>query len=125
MHALRHVHRLVVPGGTMVDVHPVTEQQVEAGGRVIGVIEEPEFRTVHLPNAEQRLAEAVAAGLYTLEVEAEFDFLQHFDAAEELFAAQEDPALVQPSLARRVRAAAPPLAIREHVVVRRFRAEPV
>ena len=122
MHALRHVHRLLVPGGTMVDLHPLTEGQVEAGGRRIGVIEEPEFRTVDLPNAEARLAEAVAAGLYSLETETEFDFLQHFDDADELFAAQEDPALVKPALARRIRAAPPPLVIREHVVVRRFRA---
>jgi hypothetical protein len=108
----------------MVDVHPVTEGQVEAGGRRIGVIEEPEFRTVDLPNAEARLAEAVAAGLYSLETETEFDFLQHFDDADGLFAAQEDPALVKPALARRIRAAPPPLVIREHVVVGRFRTNP-
>jgi hypothetical protein len=123
VHALRHVHRLVVPGGTVVDVHPVTEGQVEAGGRRIGIIEEPEFTAVHLPNAERCLSDAVAAGLYTLETETEFDFLQHFDDADELVAAQEDPALVKPALARRIRAAPPPLVIREHVVVRRFRVE--
>jgi hypothetical protein len=107
----------------MVDVHPVTEQLVEAGGRRIGIIEEPEFTAVHLPNAERCLSEAVAAGFYTLETETEFDFLQHFDDADELFAAQEDPALVKPALARRIRAASPPLVIREHVVARRFRVE--
>jgi hypothetical protein len=123
VHALRHVHRLAVPGGTMVDVHPLTEGQVEAGGRRIGIIEEPEFTAVDLPNAERCLGEAVDAGLYTLETETEFDFLQHFDDADELFAAQEDPALVKPALARRIRAARPPLVIREHVVVRRFRVE--
>lgn len=123
MHALRHVHRLLVPGRTMVDLHPLAEGQVEAGGRVIGIIEEPEFRAADLPNAERCLSDAVAAGLYTLETETEFDFLQHFDAADELFAAQEDPSLVKPALARRIRAASPPLLIREHVVVRRFRAE--
>lgn len=123
MHALRHVHRLLVPGGTMVDVHPLTEGQVEAGGRRIGIIEEPEFTAVDLPNAEARLSEAVADGLYSLEAETEFDFLQHFDDADELFAAQEDPALVKPGLARRIRAAPPPLVIREHVVARRFRVE--
>jgi len=51
----------------MVDLHPVTEEQVEAGGRTIGVFEEPEFVSVHLPNAEARLEEAIRAGLYTLE----------------------------------------------------------
>jgi hypothetical protein len=41
----------------MVDLHPLTEQQVEAGGRRIGVIEEPDFVTAHLPNAEAPLEE--------------------------------------------------------------------
>lgn len=122
MHALRHVHRLLVPGGTMVDIHPVTEEQVESGGGPIGVIEEPQFRTVDLPNAERRLEEAASAGLYTLEAEDEFDFLQHFDDAEELIASLEDASLVKPALARRMRSATPPLVTREHAVIRRFRA---
>ena len=32
---------LLVPGGTLVDSHPVTEEDVEAGGSPLGVIEEP------------------------------------------------------------------------------------
>jgi hypothetical protein len=107
----------------MVDVHPVTEGQVEAGGRRIGIIEEPDFTAVDLPNAEARLSEAVADGLYSLEAATEFDFLQHFDDADELFSAQEDAALVKPALARRIRAAPPPLVVREHVIARRFRVE--
>lgn len=124
MHALRHVHRLLTPGGTMVDLHPVTEEQVEAGGRPIGVIEEPDYAQVLLPNAERRLREAIAAGLYSLEAETEFDFLRYFDDADELVAAHEDPSIVKPELLRRVHDAAPPLVIREHVVLRRLRAEP-
>ena len=124
MDALRHVHRLLVPGGTMVDLHPLTEQQVEAGGRRIGAIDEPQFITSDLPNAEARLSEAVGAGLYTLEAETEFDFLQHFDRVEELLEAKEEVLAQQPALRRRVRAATPPLVLREHAVLRRFRAEP-
>ena len=55
MHALRHVHRLLVPGGTLVDSHPVTEEEIVADGSPLGVIEEPEWRSVVLPNAEARL----------------------------------------------------------------------
>ncbi len=122
MHALRHVHTLLVSGGTLVDLHPVTEEQVEAGGRTIGVIEEPDYASVHLPNAEARLREAIEDGLYALEAETEFDFLQHFDEVEELIDAKKELLAVQPSLVRRIRAATPPFVNREHVVLRRLRA---
>jgi hypothetical protein len=125
VHALRHVHQLLVPGGMMVDLHPLTEEQVEARGRPIGVIESPDFVAADLPNAEARLDEAVRAGLYTLEAEIEFDVLQHFDEVEELLEAKDEHLAVQPKLARRIRAATPPLVIREHVVLRRLRAEPL
>jgi hypothetical protein len=120
VHALRHVHELLVPGGTMLDLHPVTEEQVEAGGRRIGVIEDPDF-SVDLPNAEARLAEAIGAGLYNLEAELEFDVLQHFDEAEELLVAKEERLATQTGLVRRIRAAHPPLVLREQVVFRRLR----
>ncbi|HYZ92847.1 MAG TPA: hypothetical protein VFA34_10710 [Actinomycetota bacterium] len=124
MHALRHVHELLVPGGTMLDLHPVTEEQVEASGRRIGVIDDPEFR-VDLPNAEARLAEAIRDGLYALEAELEFDVLQHVDTVEELFEKRDELLTAQPALADRIRAVKPPLVIREHVVFRRLlRADP-
>jgi len=122
VHALRHVHELLVPGGTLVDVHPVTEEQVEAAGRTIGVIEEPDWVSVVLPNAEARLRDAVRDGFYALEAEQEFDLLQHFDDAEELIEAKRDLLDSQPELVRRIRAAHPPLRTREHYVLRRLRA---
>jgi hypothetical protein len=105
----------------MLDLHPVTEEQVEAGGRPIGIVEEPEYTTIHLPNAEKRVKEAVAAGLYSLEAETEFDFVRYFDDAAELVAAHEDPSIVKPELVERLSETTAPLALREHVVLRRFR----
>jgi hypothetical protein len=126
VHALRHVHRLLVPGGTLVDLHPVTEEQVEArSGTVIGVIEEPDYASIHLPNAEARLQQAIEEGLYVLESETEFDFLQHFDDAGELIEKNHEKLAVQPALVRRIHAAAPPLVTREHVVLRRLRSSGV
>ena len=122
MHALRHVYRLLVLGGTLVDLHPVTEEQVEADGRLVGVIEEPDYRTIHLPNAEACLQAEVQRGLYAWEAETEFDFLQHFDDPEELIEAKRDVLAPQHDLVRRIRAAPRPLISREHVVLRRFRA---
>ena len=121
MHALRHVHRLLVPGGTLVDSHPVTEEAVEAGGRPLGVIEEPEWRSVVLPNAEARLADAIQDGLFALEAETEFDLLQHFDTAEDLIEAKTDRLESQLELVCRIRRARPPYVTREHYMLRRLR----
>jgi hypothetical protein len=126
VHALRHVHRLLVPGGTLVDLHPVTEEQVETGsGTVIGVLEEPKFIATDLPNAEASLQGTIRDGLFVLEDETEFDFLQHFDTVEELIDDEQELLASQPSLLQRIRAAAPPLVTREHVVLRRLRSSGV
>jgi len=123
VHALRHVHRLLVPGGTLVDLHPISEEQVEAeaGTRRLGVIAEPQFISVDLPNAETCLADAIGDGLFTLETEERFNFLHHFDDVEELIDAREEELASQPELAGRIRAAPPPLRLRAHVVLRRLR----
>jgi hypothetical protein len=108
----------------MLDLHPLTEEQVEAEGRPIGVIADPEFTGGGLDNAEACLAEAIQEGLYRLEAEIEFDVLQHIDEAEELLEAREERLEAsQPELAHRIRAATPPIVIREHVVFRRLRKE--
>ena len=124
MHALRHVHGLLVPRGTLVDLHPVAESTVESEGRVLGVIPEPEFVERDLPNAEAALEQAIAEGLYALEADARFVFLRHFDTAEELRTTNDvDLSAVEP-LWTEIRAAAPPFVVRDDVVLRRLRALP-
>ena len=123
MHALRHAHQLLVPGGVMLDLHPVTEEHAEdARGRHIGVLADPEYADEDLPNAVARLEQAVVAGLYAPEAEVEFDVLQHYDEADELLEAKAERFASQQELARRIRNATPPLRLREHVVLRRYRA---
>ena len=124
MHALRHVHRLLVPEGTLLDLHPVTEQQAEADGRIIGVIREPVFIERDLPNAEAGLRQVIADGLYVLEAEVDFDVLQHFDTTDELLEKEADHLATQTALAQRIRGTSPPILLREHVVLRRLRALP-
>jgi hypothetical protein len=104
----------------MVDLHPVTEERVEAHGEIIGVIREPEFIDRDLPNAEARLRQAIAEGLYAPEAEVEFDVLQHFDTAEELLEAKDEHLGPQETLVRRIRATQAPFVLREHVVLRRL-----
>jgi hypothetical protein len=122
VHALRHVHKLLVQGGTLVDMHPVTEEQVETQRRgIIGVIREPDWVTVELPNAEAALQTAIGERLYELEEETHYDVLQHFDEAEELIEAKKDLLEEQEALERAIRAAMPPLMTRMRVVFRRLR----
>lgn len=124
MNALCHVHRLLVPDGTMLDLHPVTEQQVEAEERIVGVVREPEFVDRDLPNAEAGVEHVIAESLYALEAEVDFDVLQHFDTAQDLLEKEADHLATQQELARTIRRTPPPLYLREHVVLRRLRALP-
>jgi hypothetical protein len=107
----------------MIDLHPLAEERVEAGSRTIGLIKDPAWLSLDLPNAEACLADAISAGLYTLEAEIEFDLLQHFDKPNDLLAAREEILAEQPDLVHRIRNATPPLVTREHCVLRRLRAE--
>jgi hypothetical protein len=125
VNALRHVHTILAPGGVLVDAHPVTEERVEASGRVVGTIEEPDWVTVDLPNAEAGLRRVVGEGLYALEDETAYDVLQHFDDAGELIVVKQDLLEGQDALVAAIRAARPPLRTRMHVVMRRLRATPV
>jgi hypothetical protein len=124
VHALRHVHTLLVPSGTLVDVHPVSEEQVETDGGVIGTIEEPDWVDVDLPNAEAGVRQVIDEGLYVLEAETEYDVLQHFDDAEELIEAKRDIIEGQDRLIAAIRGAELPLRTRMRVVMRRLRATP-
>jgi hypothetical protein len=124
VHALRHVHELLVPGGTMLDLHPLTEQQVEAHGRIVGVIREPEWIDRDLPNAEAGVEQVIAEGLYVPEAEIEFDVLQHFDTVQDLLEKEVEHLATQQELVRMIRRTPPPLFLREHVVLRRLRALP-
>ena len=104
MHALRHVHQLLVPGGVMLDLHPVTEEHAEdARGRHIGVLADPEYADEDLPNAVARLEQAVVAGLYAPEAEVDFYVLQHYDEVDELLEAKAERLASQQKLTRRIR----------------------
>ena len=121
VHALRHVHGLVVPNGVLVDVHPVTEERVGTRSGPIGVIEEPEWIDVELPNAEAALRRTQREGLFALEAEREYDVLTYFDSRAELIAEKRDLLESQPALTARIEAAAPPFVTSMHVVLRRLR----
>jgi hypothetical protein len=124
VHALRHVHGLVAPGGTLLDIHPVTEEHIEAAGKLVGVIPEPDWLTGDLPNSERALHEAITDGLYELEAETAYDVLQHFDHPDELIEAKSDLLEPHQALVEAVRRAPAPLRTRMRVVFRRLRVLP-
>ncbi|TML46983.1 MAG: hypothetical protein E6G20_09785 [Actinobacteria bacterium] len=124
MHALRHVHSLLARGGTVVDIHPVTEEQVESSEGVVGVIREPDWVNVDLPNSEAALRQTIAEGLYELEEETDYDVLQHFDESEDLIEEKRDLLEGQDQLVNAIRVAPTPLVTRMHVVLRCLRALP-
>jgi hypothetical protein len=124
VHALRHVHRVLMAGGTLVDMHPVTEELVESGDGIVGVILEPDWIAVDLPNSEAVLRETVSEGLYALEAETEYDVLEHFEDADDLINAKRDLLEGQDALVTAISSASAPLTSRMHIVMRRLRALP-
>ena len=121
MNALRNLHSALVPGGTLVDVHPIPpHEQAEAGGEVLGRIDEREF--FEIVSATEN--ELTSAGLFELEAEVERVVFERFDTTEEFFeiVGDREGVRIPAWLARRVRAASPPIDLRERVVFRRYRA---
>ncbi|MGH2922259.1 MAG: hypothetical protein ACRDKU_09360, partial [Gaiellaceae bacterium] len=81
MHALRQVHKALVPGGILLDMHPVPPStRAERAGESLGDFEDDEFMEI-VAATEAGLAET---GLYTLDAELEFDWLERYDSGEEL-----------------------------------------
>lgn len=124
MNALRHAHTLLTPGGTLVDVHPVSEERVESAKGIVGTIAEPEWLRVDLPNSEDGLRQVVREGLFTLEAEVAYDVLEHFDEATELLDAKYDTLDGQHELISAIHAAPPPLRTHFRVTARRLHAVP-
>ena len=121
MNALRNIHTALVPGGMLVDIHPIPPaEQAEADGRVLGRIDEREFFGI-VRSSEHALE---SCGVFELEAGVEHDVVERFDTVEEFFeiVGEREGTRIPARLASRVRAAAPPIDLRENVVFRRFRA---
>ncbi len=121
MHALRQIHRALVPGGLLVDMHPVPPStRVEVRGESLGELDDAEFWEI-VTATEAPLWEL---DLFALEDELEFDWLERFDSSEDLIEAIStwESSKIPPALAERARGVKGPIDIWERVVLRRFRA---
>ena len=123
MHALRRIHQALVPGGVLLDMHPVPPStRAEVDGRSLGEFDDAEFMQI-VANAE---AELERTGLFERGSEVEFNYLERYDDPAQLLEDVKDGwegCRISPELEARILGADGPVDIWERVVLRRFRAE--
>jgi hypothetical protein len=82
--ALRNVHRMLVPGGVLLESHPLaTGSRVEADGRVLGALDEREFAR-ELVVMNRSLGTVVDEGLFTPRDERTYEVTMRFESAVDL-----------------------------------------
>jgi hypothetical protein len=122
VHALRQIHQALVPGGVLLDMHPVPPStRAEVQGRSLGEFDDAEFMEL-VATAE---ATVDRSGFFGRESEIEFDYLERYeDPAQMLEDIEEDwdGCQVPPDLEKRILEADGPVDIWERVVLRRFTA---
>ena len=77
VHALEEIHRLLTPGGELLDIHPVpteTAVQVVLNGAVLFAEASPDHDHLEEEQAEDALAQVVRRGLFVIERSEEFTF---------------------------------------------------
>ena len=103
MHALRRIQQALVPGGVLLDMHPVPPPtRAEVNGESLGDFDDSEFMRI-VSDAEGVLERS---GLFAWESELEFDYLERYDDPAQLLEDIEeewDGCSVPPELAGRVR----------------------
>ena len=121
MHALRRIQQALVPGGVLLDMHPVPPStRAEVRGESLGDFDDSEFQRI-VSDAEGVLQRS---GLFEWESELEFDYLERYDDPAQLLEDIEDEwdgCSVPPDLEARIRATDGPVDLWERVVLRRFR----
>ena len=124
MHALRQIHQALVPGGVLLDMHPVPPStRAEVRGESLGEFDDAEF--MELVAAGE--AKIEHSGLFTRESELEFDYLERYDEPVQLLEDIKEGwegCRIPAELEQRILEADEPVDIWEHVVLRRFRALP-
>ena len=124
MHALRQIHQALVPGGVLLDMHPVPPStRAEVRGESLGEFDDAAF--MELVAAGE--AKIEGSGLFTRESELEFDYLERYDDPVQMLEDIKEGwegCRIPPELEQRILEADEPVDIWERVVLRRFRALP-
>jgi hypothetical protein len=124
VHALRQIHQALVPGGVLLDMHPVPPPtRAEIRGESLGEFDDSEFMEI-VAASEARIEDS---GLFTRESELEFDYLERYDDPAQLLEdIKEDweGCRIPPELEARILEAGEPVDLWERVVLRRFTRSP-
>jgi SAM-dependent methyltransferase len=122
--ALRNSHRMLVPGGILLDLRPgPPAAHVFAEGLDLGPIDERPF-FARIRRIDRDLERLVAEGLFEYEAGLEFDATERYTTLAEVFEEMEEweEARLSKRLEARIRRAAPPVEFRHNLTLRRYRA---
>jgi hypothetical protein len=94
VHALEEIHRLLKPGGVLIDIHPVSEPstvEIHQNEKIdlVGYFSVRQW-CIDFEQADNALAEIVQRGLYTIEQNDLFDTLTYYPSAIEMSTAFKD-----------------------------------
>jgi hypothetical protein len=93
VHALEAIHRLLRPGGCLIDIHPFSDErtvEIYEGNEIAFSETVPAFSGDEIRRAEAALADVVRRRLFVAERAASFDFRIYASSIAELYAYVED-----------------------------------
>ena len=89
VHALENIHRLLGPGGRLIDIHPFAEAptiEIHQGERMTFSEPAPAYALEDIERAEKALANVIGRGLFIVERADMFDFRTYAASVAELVA---------------------------------------
>ena len=125
VHALHEVHRVLAPGGLLVDTQPISPRpSVDADGTRLGTLDMRDWRAT-IDAIEEQVQRVLDDGLFTIEHERSLVVTDTFDNGPELVKTVSDwqGTKISPQLARVAAAAAPPLGVDQEVQLRVLRVQ--
>jgi hypothetical protein len=124
VNALHEVHRVLVPGGAIVDTQPISPRPlVLSDGNRLGLLDMREWRAT-VDAVEEQVQRVLDDGLFTIEAERSLVVSETFDNGPELVetASGWQGTKISRHVARRVAVAPPPLNVDQDVRLRVLRA---
>ena len=89
VHALEQIHRLLIPGGNLVDIHPTTGPmlvEIHRGKHILFCQPDPRSWEADFRHADQAVAQVIQRGLFLQGESRQFDFLVFSSSVPEMVA---------------------------------------